>query len=411
VNRAAGSLLLLLLLLLLVCVRPGVGQGFEEAPGAAGMELRGFIGAGGGQVTYPAANLLYETRDAQLWSGDLRLLLEAGGDDDLHLSGNLLQSSRAKAPFTPAVRALLPLDVARSSLLTWEQHDSSRSRSELLVDALHLQYRTRRLDVTVGRQPINLATTFYFVPNDFFAPFAPQTFFRNYKPGVDGLRADVRLAALSQLTLLGVLAYDRDGTAANGWSREPDWSATSLLIRASRELGGFAWALLAGTVAAQTITGGSVQGELGHGVGLRAEGHYSGPENGGGAGSMKLAVGLEKLYANNFNWRLEYFRNSGGGLGRGDSLAAAIAAGNRDYGALGLGYEFTPLLTGSFLALTAFDDRSGLGTANLLYSLSNESEVSLLGSVAFGDRPGPTGGGSEFGRQPRLLLLEYRCYF
>jgi hypothetical protein len=361
-------------------------------------------------LTYPGAHSLYETRDDQPWSGDLRLLFEAGGDGALHLSGNLLQGSRAKPPLAPAFRTPAPLDVERSSLLTWEQHDSANSRAELLVDDLYLQYRTRRLDVAVGRQPVNLATTFYFVPNDFFAPFAPQTFFRNYKPGVDGLRADFRLAELSQLTLLGVLAYDRDGAAANGWSRGPDWSATALLLRVSRESAGFQWVLLAGTVEDRTVAGGSLQGELFRGVGLRAEGHYGVPETtDGAAGSVKLAVGLEKLYANNFSWRLEYFRN-GGGPAAVDPLAPT-AWRNRDYGALGLGYEFTPLLTGSFLLLTALNDASRLWSANLLYSLSNESEVSLLGALPSGARPGPTDAGSEFGRQPRLVLLEYRYYF
>jgi hypothetical protein len=397
--------------LLTVFCWPETAQGFYEYQGRnSSLELRGFIGAGVGQLTYPAVSNLYDVRDDQAWSGDLRLLIEAGYKEDLHLSANVLQSSRSKVPFITVVSGLIPLDVERSSLLTWEQHDSRRSRSELLVDELYLQYRTSRLDLAVGRQPVNLATTFYFVPNDFFAPFAAQTFFRTYKPGVDGLRADFRLAELSQLTMLAVLAYDRDGSAANGWSREPDWSETSLLIRASREMLGFEWAVLAGTVADYTISGGSLQGELFNWVGLRAEGHYSAPENAGGSSHFKLAVGLEKLYANNFSWRLEYFQNSTGGLGNVNSLPITIAR-NRDYGALGLGYELTPLLNGSLLALVGFNDDSGVLSANLLYSLSDESELSLLASAPFGDSGGPTGAGSEFGSQARMVLFECRYYF
>ncbi|MEN8135567.1 MAG: hypothetical protein ABFS18_08545 [Thermodesulfobacteriota bacterium] len=400
-----------LLLLLTVFCWPGAVQGFYEYQGRnSSLDVSGFVGAGAGQLTYPAASNLYDVRDDQAWSGDLRLLVEADYKDDLRLSGNILQSSRAKAPFTTAVSAFIPLDVERSSLLTWEQHDSRRSRSELLVDDLYLQYQTTRLDFAVGRQPVNLATTFYFVPNDFFAPFAPQTFFRTYKPGVDGLRADFRLAELSQLTMLGVLAYDRDGSAANGWSRKPDCSETSLLIRASREMVGFEWVVLVGTVDDNTISGGSLQGELFNLIGLRAEGHYSAPETAGGHSHFKLAVGLEKLYANNFSWRLEYFQNSTGGLGNVSGLPIATDQ-NRDYGALGLGYELTPLLNGSLLTLIGFDDDSGVLSANLLYSLSDESEMSVICSVPFGDRPGPSSAGSEFGSQPRMVLLEYRHYF
>jgi hypothetical protein len=397
--------------LLLIFLLPGAGQGFsEDQGGESSPELRGYLGLGTGQLTYPAANDLYEVRDDQAWSGDLRLILDAGFREALHLSANFLQSSRSKVPYSAVVGRIIPPDVERSSLLTWEQHDSGRTRSELLVDDLSLQYRSGRLDLAVGRQPVNLATTFYFVPNDFFAPFAPQTFFRNYKPGVDGLRADFRLAALSQLTFLAVLAYDRDGSAANGWNRAPNWSETSLLLRAAREMRGFAWALLAGTVNDKTIFGGSIQGELFELVGLRAEGHYGVPEDGEGGSSFKLAVGLEKLYANNFSWRLEYFQNRGADPGRDNNLPPTTGL-NRDYGALGLGYEFTPLLNGGLVVLINPGDDSRLFSGNLLYSLSDEAELSLILSLPSGARPTATAVASEFGSQPRTVLLEYRLYF
>lgn len=399
-----------LIFLAIFCL-PGVGWGFYEyLSDNSFLELQGFFGAGAGQLTYPADNILYEIRDDQAWSGDLRLLIEGGYKEELHLSANILQSSHSKIPFTSIVSDLSPLDVERSSLLTWNQHDSKRSRSELVVDDLHLQYRTSRLDLSVGRQPVNLATNFYFTPNDFFAPFAPQTFFRNYKSGVDGLRADFRLTELSQLTLLGVLAYDRDRSTANGWSREPTWSETSVLLRASREMAGFEWAVLVGTVDDKTITGGSLQGELFNLIGLRAEGHYAAPEIADGNSHFKLVVGLEKLYANNFSWRVEYFQNGDGGVGKTGTLLTTTGQ-NRDYGALGFGYEITPILTGSFLALTGFNDDSGVVSANLLYSLSDESELSLIMAVPFGDRSGQNAIGSEFASQPRMILLEYRCYF
>ncbi len=404
--RWSGGLLFLLILI----AWPGNGLCFYEyRQGDSELELYGFLGAGIGQLTYPADSVIVENRDDQAWSGDLRLMMDADYGDS-HLSANLLQSSRSKIPFVAPVAHLVPLDVARSSVLTWEQHDSGRVRSELVADTFHLQLRSSRLDLTAGRQPINLATTFYFTPNDFFAPFAPQTFFRNYKPGVDGLRGDFRLSELSQLTMIGVLAYEVDSSTANGWSRSPDWSETALLLRISREIAGFGWTVLAGSVNDSKISGASLQGELFRGIGLRAEGHYAAPETSGGNSHYKLAAGLEKLYANNFSWRLEYLRNSGGGLANLNQVPGA-AAGNRDYAALGFGWEFSPLLTGSLLGLAALDDDSRLFTGNLLYSLSNESELSLIISIPSGDSSGTTTPGSEFGNQPRLALLEYRFYF
>lgn len=404
--RSASRLLTCLLLLCL----PDQGHGFYEYHEQnTSLEIGGFLGAGLGQLNFPADTLLYETSDDQPWSGELRLLIEAEYDGNLHLSANILQSWRAKLPLATDVGNLLPIDVERSGLLTYEQHDSPQSRAELLIDNLHLQYRTERLDLAIGRQPINLATTFYFVPNDFFAPFAPQTFFRSYKPGVDAIRADLRLAELTQLTALGVLSYAPDDSTANNWHDEPDWPDTSLLLRASREMAGFEWAILFGTVDGQTVSGGSLQGEIINRIGLRAEGHYSNPETATGASFVKLAVGLEKLYQNNFNWRLEYFRN-----GEPDpattTVPSATEAQNSDYGALGLGYEVTPLLNSNFLVLAGFTDNSWLISVNLLYSLSDESEMALTFSTPFGDQTDLTSTGSEFGDQPRLILMEYRLY-
>jgi hypothetical protein len=53
-----------------------------------------------------------------------------------------------------------------------------------------------------------LASTYYFSPNDFFAPFTADTFYREYKAGVDAVRLDINLGTLSQLTLIGALTYD-----------------------------------------------------------------------------------------------------------------------------------------------------------------------------------------------------------
>ena len=386
----------------LFCLPGQVGAFYEVEDGGRTLELRGFMGLGAGWFKYPANNIVYAEEDDLAWSANFRLLVDAGLTEKLYLTANVLQSSYSKPPLSPAFASLFPIDVDRSSILTWEQHDSLNSRSELLVDDLHLQYSASRLELAVGRQPVNLAATFYFTPNDFFAPFAPQTFFRSYKPGVDALRADYRLAELSQVTVLGVLSYDPDPGSSNGWSADPDWSGSSLLVRMSHEMAGFEWAVLAGTVDDHTISGGSLQGELFELVGLRMEGHYADPETTGTNSYYKLSTGLEKLYANSFNWRVEYYHNSGGSANFGNQ--------GSNYGAFGCGYQFTPLLIGSFLALTNLGDDSLLFSGNLLYSVSDESELSLIISLPSGDEPNMVDPGSEFGRQPLAVLLEYRLY-
>lgn len=370
---------------------------------AQGLEITGFADLAVGQATYPADSALYTSRDRQPLAGSLRLLAE-GGEDELHFSANLLEAVGSKPPLDPDLAAQLPSEVERSALLTWEQYDSAHTRAVLAADVLQFQYRGGAIDLALGRQPVSLATTFYFVPNDFFAPFAAQSFFRTYKPGVDAFRADLRLAPLSQLTLLAVLAYEPDPDSANGWRRGPEWSETALLARYTDELAGFGWNLLGGTVRERTVLGGALQGELFDWLGVRGEGHYARAERDGLADGGGLAAGVEHRYANNFNWRLEYYYH-------GYRDEALPAHSGRNYAALGLGWEFTPLLTGGLVALAALDDNSQLLTANLLYSLTDESELALTAALPLGERPAGPNQGSEFGRQPRQLLLEYRTYF
>lgn len=378
-----------------------LGVGGLPASAPAG-QLGGFVSLGVGQATYPSDNNLYTTREDFPWFSSYRLLAEAG-EGPLHLTANLLESAGARPPLSSSAAGQVGKEVERSSALTWEQHESVASRAALAADLLSLQYRGSGVDVTLGRQPISLATTFYFTPNDFFAPFAAQSFFRTYRPGVDALRADLRLAPLSQLTMLAVLAYASEPDSANGWSRGPEWSDTALLAWYNREWYGFGWSLLGGTVRDRTLLGGGLQGELFDWLGVRAEGHYAVEEQNGVGDGGRFALGVEHRYADNFDWRLEYYYN--GYSDRGTT------SHDRYYCALGMGYEFTPLLSGGLVALADLSDGSRLFSANLLYSLTNEAELALTGSVPLGRKPTGFDPGSEFGRQPRQLLLEYRVNF
>ncbi len=369
---------------------------------AGGVELSGFVSLGLGQATYPSENNLYTTSEDFPWYGSFRLLSEAG-EGRLHFTANLLESGGALPPLMPAALGGLAKEVERSGVLTWEQHNTLASRAALTGDVMALQYRGGAVDVTLGRQPVSLATTFYFAPNDFFAPFAAQSFFRTYRPGVDALRADLRLAALSQATLLAVLAYEANADSANGWSQVPEWSRTALLLDYYREWRGFGWSFLGGTVADRTLLGGGLQGELFDWLGVRIEGHYATAEKAGAGGGGRLALGLEHNYADGFNWRWEYYYQG--------YLDPGSLYHDRHYGALGMGYEFTPLLAGGLVALADLSDGSRLFSANLLYSLSDEAEFALTGVIPGGSNPEGADSGSEFARQPRQLLGEYRVHF
>lgn len=303
-------------------------------------------------------------------------------------------------------------DVERSDAISWR---FAGDNADLLVDRLNLSYATETLNIKLGRQPVNLAASYYFTPNDFFAPFAAQTFYRTYKPGVDAARIDWNWQSLSQLTLLTVLDYDTDLSAPTLWQNSPDWGDTSYLARVSSLLGDFQWGLLAAQIQNDDIVGFDFQGELFDWLGVRGEGHMRFPDN--GERDSKLALSLEYRPDSRTSLRLEqYYQRSGvteeteyAQLGFSADSASYYLA--RHYTALGVSYELTPLWLTDALLLINHNDSSGLLALYASYSLSDESEFAVGINLPIGEQPVNGRVRSEFGSYPQTVTLELRSYF
>jgi len=54
----------------------------------------------------------------------------------------------------------------------------------------------------MGRQAISLGTTYFWNPNDLLTAFSPYEFDRDYKPGVDGVKADFALGKFSGISFI-----------------------------------------------------------------------------------------------------------------------------------------------------------------------------------------------------------------
>ncbi len=394
---------------------PGLGQGFTEWRSKdTSVSLRGFTGLGAGYSRNPEAVIFHDSREDILWDLDQRLLATATYREDARFDLNVLQNIRA----TPSLGlGAAPAGAERSGLLSWQQHAGANSEASLSVDTAALHYVQGNTEWSLGRQPVNLATTMYFSPNDFFAPFAAQTFYRAYKPGVDSGRAEIRLGNLAQLSLVGVLGYSPESGTDAEWRHRPDWSRNSLLARIAVNRHDWEWGLLGGSVRDHRIIGGSLQGELYNWLGVRAEGHYAAPEQDRGSGGGEVSVGIEHRFASSLELRLEQFHH-GQGYRSTETLNQALAAGSvaegytgRDYTALGASYEFSPLLTGQALILANWSDHSQLLSLNGVYSLSDEAELAVTLSLPRGDQPTDDSVGSEFGLAPATLACAFRIYY
>jgi hypothetical protein len=397
---------------------PGRAAAFYSAGSdTSRLSLRGTVNAGLGYADYPDDNFLYETAGETVWNADLRLLFTAAAGDALRAEANILQNIRSTPTAVLPGRNAGVREVERSSLFFLQQHEGDDSQAFLALDSGVISLGGPSAELLCGRQPVNLSVTFYFTPNDFFAPFAPQDFYREYKPGVDALRFEKRLADLTQLTLLGVFGFAAEPDSDSGWSRAPNWQRTSLLGRLTHIAGTCELGLLGGILPDNAVLGVSLQGDLLPWLGIRAEGHYRNTWKEKLQDGLRLSVGLEHRFSARLVSRVEQMHN-GTGYGSIGEADVALRAGTlrtgylgRDYTALAASYEFTPLLTGEFLYLHNWTDSSRSFSFYGLYSLSDESEIALTLHFPMGEEPDRRSLHSEIGAAPVRVALEYRVYF
>ncbi|GMR20791.1 MAG: hypothetical protein BMS9Abin36_1388 [Gammaproteobacteria bacterium] len=345
-------------------------------------------------------------------AGIARLMTKAHAGKPWSLNFNAYQTYIPTDLSSPQ-QSSTALDVERSSALEWSFSDDELVR--LAIDHLNLRWSHERWDIIAGRQPINLATTYYFSPNDFFAPFSAQQFFRIYKPGVDAVRAEYRLAELTQLSLISVLGYQTDADSDTGWSRSANGERTSYIGRLSTVWRDTEWTVLLGRVKENEVIGASLQGELFDWLGLRSEGHF-GRTMDEDEDFAALSVGFEHRWENSLHGKLEYFYNSLGAGETTDYLAPGAGLMTtsylaRNYVAAGASYQISPLLLGDALWLHNITDSSNLALINAIYSLSDESELALSIAWPLGEAPEQGQLQSEFGTYPRAAFLEWRGFF
>jgi len=378
------------------------------------LELRGLVRIFATATHNPDNSLLYKESNISGTAAVGRLIVDSSLSDNLSFEAQIVSSYIPQHIQNRGSRIQHFPDIERSDSLNTS---ADNNQARLFIDRLNLQYESDKLHLKIGRQPINLAATYYFTPNDFFAPFAAQTFYRAYKPGVDAARADIQLGDLSQLSLIGVLGYEFEPDNDTLWSKNPKADQSSFIVRSSTVFKDFEIALLAGSIKKDKILGMDMQGELFDWLGIRAEGHYFMPQNSTQDNHTEFSLGLEHRWENSLIIRVEQFYHGKGAKNTEDyDFATALPNPDtsylaRHYSALGANYEMTPLLNTDALYLYNWVDQSRVAAFNAVYSLSDESELVFNLNIPMGKKAEGLEFNSEFGNQGKSISLEWRQYF
>ncbi len=354
-------------------------------------------------------NLFSGRRNTKLWI--LRLALETSFTRHLELEVHpLLQfasptlggTSQLATDFTPTY---LPLDHNFT--------DSPRVDFDGSLDRLNLQFDFDSIRVVAGRQAVTWGVTYFWPALDLFAPFSPRRVDRDYKPGIDAIRATIPLGDYSELEVIG-------GVLGSSLKRDGTLGALARIYLGPVDVG-----LMGGKFHRDTVGGGFFTADV-SGTGVRGEVNWT--QSGDAADRLRdrrtfwrAAAGVNRQLAPTFSVTLEWSFN-GYGTSRPSEYLALAAADRilrgevnglgRWYSGFSTAWQFHPLGTLSNSLLVNWQDPSALWIPTFSWSTGNNSVLLLGGQVSLGQEFLPQGvPRSEYGSIPSTLFVAFQQYF
>lgn len=347
------------------------------------------------------------TADATTWltakvANELRSTLSSttGG-----AFGLAILPSSARAPY-------------RIRQLNWalidQQHLSMYDEIDRASLAFHLPFG----DITVGRQPIGYGRGVLFSAVDVFAPFSPLEVDREWRRGVDAVHAEVRLSehfstdaaagfgpTIDQSAFIGRVrgfAGNVDGSLMFG-RRATDWmlaATSSATVGDAAIYGEAAWFDTKGNGidggwfgssrwVAKFVAGGSYMFDVGQGLKVVGEYHYS------GFGLRHVSDATTLLAQPDFAERFV----------RGDTQILG-----RHAFALVLSYDPFTDLTATLTTLVSPVDGSGLVSPGLKWVVSDRVTLQALGFFPWGAAPRGGVFRSEWGVTPITAYVQMSFY-
>ncbi|HEY6599632.1 MAG TPA: hypothetical protein VIZ30_09975 [Pseudomonadales bacterium] len=336
-------------------------------------------------------------------SADLRLMFrEAVGG--WHLLADLTTLNEAGDQFAFVTLPQETLDQTprddrlRFMNLTWTLQEGARHELIQRFDRLALEYRAERWGVTVGRQAISWGGGIVFQPLDLFAPFAPTTVDRDYKPGEDLVKIDGVTEDGSDWQAIGVFRRNVVG--------ERETSVDSFGAKWRGAVGATEFEVLGGRHYRDNVFGMSLKRAVG-GALVRTDWLLTDLDEGGVKVSGIVNVDYSFMWlAHNWYAFGEYF-HSGFGTNRHPVALNGLPVALRDrllrgelftlmqdYTALGARLEWHPLVSQSVTLLTNLHDGSSLVQTQLSFEPSDAQHLDFGYVRNFGDD------GDEYGEIP-----------
>lgn len=267
----------------------------------------------------------------------------------------------------------------------WQHGEHGASR--LQVDRLSLQWRSKALDVTVGRQAIGFGRILIFSPLDVIAPFAPDAIDNEVRSGVDALRPIFNYGIDGQLGAIAV------------WGEESRYD--SFLATWSDNRAGIDLLMIGGQLRGRSMFGAGLAGSLGT-LGLKGEISYHRgrdvDQTGGDLHDDYSVAAIETWYRfdNGISLVAQYLYNGPGADNPADYPAVLTSAPiqegltyllGRHYLMAAPAYEVHPLATLQGILIYNLDDHSALLRPTLDLNLADNLSLQIFWSWHTGRQP------------------------
>jgi hypothetical protein len=355
----------------------------------------------------PDAPLLFPERDTAVALWRLRLAPELTVGEHVTMSAAYEQRIRPAPQGMTLGLGVLPGEVAapfRLTQLDWQIGSGSAYTWRHEIDRLAIAVHAGRLELTAGRQAVGWGRGVLFSAIDLFAPFSPLEADREWRRGVDAVRAEVTLFDTISADAMAAIGPSLDESAfagrVRGYRGDVDlelvagWRARDLMIGVTTsaairdaevhgELAAFrtpepppAGAQLGQRGVVKAVVGGSYQLAIGNGVPVFVEYHYS------GFGAVRARDVVALLAEPAFRARLE--RGDTQILGRHAITAYAT-------------YELGPELATGLRCIVSPRDGSGVLVPTATATLGDRLAVTAALYVPWGATPVDTTLQSEYG--------------
>jgi len=357
----------------------------------------------------PDAPVLFPDRGSAEGFWRFRLEPTVRINDDVSVEVAVEQRLRAFLSQS-GVSGVLPAEANapfRIRQLDWELASGAHAQWRLEMDRAALHVRSGAVNLTVGRQAIGWGRGVLFGAVDVFSPFTPLEADREWRRGVDAVRADVKLADRVSVDAVSAFGTDIDHSAFAGRLRGYAGRADVEVVGGRRARDMFAGATTSAAVGdaelhaevavfntpadvvTKAVAGGSYRVAAGSGILLYVEYHYS------GFGAARAADILPRLADPDFQER--YLRGDTQILGR--HALAALAS-----------YEFSPEWSSALQWLQSPVDGSGVVVASATLTFGDRVSLLLSGYVPYGRTPVGPALGSDFGASPSAAFVQLRIY-